>query len=191
MNQILNFIQQGGIIAYILTAMNFVGYVIIIWKVIALVVFNRSIKARLPAKILHRIVSHNTDHHIIVESIRTEIALAFSPLSRGLTTIENIATISPMLGLLGTVTGIFSAFSVIAVSGLDDAGAFASGIQLALITTVIGLVVAIPHFIAYNYINARMEADQDSVENDVLLQLGKILKERDRKYDSCGDEQNG
>ena len=86
-----------------------------------------------------------------------------------------------MLGLLGTVFGIFNAFSVIAVSGLSDAGAFATGIKLALITTVIGLVVAIPHVISFNYLNARMESEQDNVENDVLLQLGRILKEKDHR----------
>ena len=181
MNYILDFIQQGGVIAYVLVTMNFVGFAIIIWKVISLFLFNRSIRKRLPSKILHRVVSHNTDHHIIMESIRTEIALAFSPLQKGMTTIENIASISPLLGLLGTVFGIFNAFSVIAVSGLSDAGAFATGIKLALITTVIGLVVAIPHVIAFNYLNASMESEQDNVENDVLLQLGRILKEHDHR----------
>ena len=82
MNYILDFIQQGGVIAYVLVTMNFVGYAIIIWKIISLILFNRSIRKRLPSKILHRVVTHNTDHHIIMESIRTEIALAFSPLQR-------------------------------------------------------------------------------------------------------------
>lgn len=190
MNYILDFIQQGGVIAYVLVTMNFVGYAIIIWKIISLILFNRSIRKRLPSKILHRVVTHNTDHHIIMESIRTEIALAFSPLQKGMTTIENIASISPLLGLLGTVFGIFNAFSVIAVSGLSDAGAFATGIKLALITTVIGLVVAIPHVIAFNYLNASMESEQDNVENDVFLQLGRILKEKDhrRAADSANED---
>ena len=170
--------------------MNFLGYSIIIWKVISLILFNRSIRKRLPAKILHRVVTHNTDHHIIIESIRTEIALAFSPLQKGMTTIENIASISPLLGLLGTVFGIFNAFSVIAVSGLSDAGAFSTGIKLALITTVIGLVVAIPHVIAFNYLNARMESEQDNVENDVLLQLGRILKEKNHIRSQSADVAN-
>ena len=177
MNYILDFIQQGGVIAYVLVAMNFVGYSIIVWKIISLILFNRSIRKRLPSKILHRVVSHNTDHHIIMESIRTEIALAFSPLQKGMTTIENIASIS-------------NAFSVIAVSGLSDAGAFATGIKLALITTVIGLVVAIPHVIAFNYLNASMESEQDNVENDVLLQLGRILKEKDHIRSQSADSAN-
>jgi len=46
MNYILDFIQQGGVIAYVLVAMNFVGYAIIVWKIIALVLFNRSIRKR-------------------------------------------------------------------------------------------------------------------------------------------------
>ncbi|MBR2059677.1 MAG: MotA/TolQ/ExbB proton channel family protein, partial [Fibrobacter sp.] len=88
------------------------------------------------------------------------------------------------------VFGIFNAFSVIAVSGLSDAGAFATGIKLALITTVIGLVVAIPHVIAFNYLNASMESEQDNVENDVLLQLGRILKEKDHIRSQSADSAN-
>ena len=181
MNFILEFIKQGGYIGYILVAMNFVGYAIIIWKVISLIVFNKTVQPRLIDKVIHRVVTCNTDHHIITESIRTEIGLAFSPLTKGLTTVENIASISPMLGLLGTVVGIFNAFTVIAASGLDDPSAFATGIKFALVTTVLGLVVAIPHVLAFNYLNARMEQEQDEVENQVLLHLGKILQERDAR----------
>ena len=159
MNFILDFVKQGGYIGYILVALNFIGYAIIIWKVISLIVFNKTVQPR----------------------IRTEIGLAFSPLTKGLTTVENIASISPMLGLLGTVVGIFNAFTVIAASGLDDPSAFATGIKFALVTTVLGLVVAIPHVIAFNYLNARMEQEQDEVENQVLLHLGKTLQERDAK----------
>ena len=179
MNYILDFIKQGGVIGYILVAMNFIGYAIVIWKVISIIVFNKTVQPKLTDKVIHRVVTYNTDHHIITESIRTEIELAFSPLTQGLTTVENIASISPMLGLLGTVIGIFNAFTVIAASGLDDASAFATGIKFALVTTVLGLVVAIPHVLAFNYLNARMEQEQDEVENQVLLRLGKILQERD------------
>ncbi len=181
MNFILEFVKQGGYIGYILVAMNFIGYAIIIWKVISLIVFNKTVQPRLTDKVIHRVVTCNTDHHIITESIRTEIGLAFSPLIKGLTTVENIASISPMLGLLGTVVGIFNAFTVIAASGLDDPSAFATGIKFALVTTVLGLVVAIPHVLAFNYLNARMEQEQDEVENQVLLHLGKILQERDAR----------
>jgi len=161
--------------------MNFIGYAIILWKIISLIIFNKNVQPRLTDKVIHRVVTSNTDHHIIIESIRTEIGLAFSPLNKGLTTIENIASISPMLGLLGTVVGIFNAFNVIAASGLDDPAAFATGIKFALVTTVLGLIVAIPHVIAFNYLNARMEQEQDEVENQVLLHLGKTLQERDTK----------
>ncbi len=180
MNDVLDFVRQGGFVAYVLVAMNFAGYAIVVWKIVALVAFDRRVRSRLPAKILRRVVVRDTDHHIVVESVRTEIALAFSPLSKGLTTIENIAGVAPLLGLLGTVSGIFEAFGVIAASGLSDAAAFATGIKLALVTTVIGLVVAIPHVIAFNYLNARLETEQDNVENAVLRRLGIVLKEGGR-----------
>jgi biopolymer transport protein ExbB len=175
MNYFFSFTAQGGIIAYILVFMNIIGYTIMLWKVYSLHIFSRNVKSKLPTSILLRITQTNTDRHILVESIRTEIARAFAPLNQGLTTVENIATVAPLLGLLGTVLGIFDAFGVIAKSGLDDPSAFASGIKLALITTVIGLIVAIPHVIGFNYIHSRMEQEQDFVENEVLFELGKTL----------------
>lgn len=182
MNYILDFVKQGGSIGYILVAMNFIGYAIIVWKIIALIVFNKTVQPRLTDKVVHRVITCDTDHHILTESVRTEIALAFSPLSKGLTTVQNIASISPMLGLLGTVVGIFNAFTVIASTGLDDPSAFATGIKFALVTTVLGLIVAIPHILAYNYLNAQMEQEQDEVENQVLIRLGMVLHERESKH---------
>ena len=52
----------------------------------------------------------------------------------------------------------------------------------------IGLVVAIPHVIAFNYLNARLETEQDNVENDVLLRLGRILKEHDHRHENAATE---
>lgn len=78
-------------------------------------------------------------------------------LSRGLRPLSTIAQISTLLGLLGTVTGIIIAFSVISRGGVGDPSALAGGIGQALITTAAGLIVAIPTIIGQNYLASRVD----------------------------------
>ena len=67
------------------------------------------------------------------------------------------AAISPLMGLLGTVTGMMEVFREVEAAGLGDPSVFASGIWQALITTAIGLTVAIPAFIFYKYLLGRVD----------------------------------
>lgn len=87
-------------------------------------------------------------------------------LEKYLGILATTATISPLLGLLGTVTGLIKAFMVIeAQAGLVNPGDLAGGIWEALITTVAGLIVAIPAYMAYNYFVSRV--------NNIVLQMEK------------------
>jgi len=83
-------------------------------------------------------------------------------LERNLGLLATIAHIAPLLGLLGTVTGMVRAFQVIEVKAKDmipvNPGDLAGGIWEALITTVAGLCVAIPTYVAYNYLVSRVES---------------------------------
>jgi biopolymer transport protein ExbB len=78
-------------------------------------------------------------------------------LERFLNTLGTIAGISPLLGLLGTVTGIIRAFHAIQEGGMGDPRALSGGISEALIATAAGLCVAIPALIAYRYLRGRVE----------------------------------
>jgi biopolymer transport protein ExbB len=78
-------------------------------------------------------------------------------LERFLNTLGTIASISPLLGLLGTVTGIIRAFNAVMMGGMGDPRMLAGGISEALITTASGLAVAIPAFIAYRYLRGKVE----------------------------------
>lgn len=69
-----------------------------------------------------------------------------------------IGNIAPMLGLLGTVTGMITAFSAIALKGANNPTIVAGGISEALLTTAYGLIVAIPMVFAYNYLSSRYES---------------------------------
>jgi len=89
---------------------------------------------------------------MLEESSKTEIPR----LERYLGALGTIATISPMLGLLGTVTGMIKAFNTLAIQGTGNPAALAGGISEALITTATGLIIAIPTVIIYNYFTEKV-----------------------------------
>ena len=95
----------------------------------------------------------------------------FTKLEYGLNTIKIISTISPLLGLLGTVIGVLHSFDSISKLGLGDPSVFSSVISIALITTIAGMIVAIPHYIAYNYFVGALDHIENSVEAEVLKKL--------------------
>ncbi|MGL4867671.1 MAG: MotA/TolQ/ExbB proton channel family protein, partial [Cetobacterium sp.] len=82
---------------------------------------------------------------------------------------------SPMIGLLGTVTGMIEAFGKIAVSGAGDPNAVAGGISQALLTTAAGLIIAIPSIIAYNIFNKKIELISLEVEK-IITSIVNIVK---------------
>jgi len=97
-------------------------------------------------------------------------------LERYLTMLGTIASISPLLGLLGTVVGLLRVFDAISQEGgVTNAAILSAGIQNALITTVAGLCVAIPSLVAYNYFARRAESLVLEMER-ISLRLLNILK---------------
>lgn len=89
-------------------------------------------------------------------------------LERFLTTLGTIAGISPLLGLLGTVTGIIKAFNAIQAGGMGDPRALSGGIAEALITTAAGLVVAIPSLFAYRLLRSKVDGIVIAMEKDAI-----------------------
>ena len=76
-------------------------------------------------------------------------------IHRGLPMIKIISMIAPLMGLLGTVTGMIEVFTDLSITGAGDAKAMAGGISSALVTTVLGLIVAIPMLLAHSMLFAR------------------------------------
>ncbi len=99
-------------------------------------------------------------------------------LQRGLVTLETVAGVAPLMGLLGTILGMIKVFNVIETLGVGQAKALSGGISEALITTATGLIIGIPAFIAYNYFNHRSEAFILDMERHVIGLLNKLVRFR-------------
>lgn len=165
---ILAFIDKGGVIVYILILLNIIGFSIMLLKMINIYIFKKN-KISTIENIIKKIQPSNDN--LTMTHIDSLVSLSIKQLESGLNTIKIIATISPLLGLLGTVIGIFSSFDVISKVGLDDPMLFSSGISVALITTVVGLIVAIPHYIFYNYYIGVLDNNELQLKDDVLGKL--------------------
>jgi biopolymer transport protein ExbB len=166
--ELMTYIDRGGIIVYILIGLNIIGFSIIVWKFVVLLIA-RSKQNDIVENILDFTKENNEEFNI--KSLDNILTKEMTKLELGLNTIQIIATISPLLGLLGTVIGVLHSFDSISKLGLGDPSIFSAGISIALITTVAGMIVAIPHFIAYNYFAGILEKIENNLESQVLKRL--------------------
>lgn len=116
---------------------------------------SRGAFARLVEEILKaRHLPHSQALEIMHASGRTQV----HALERGLTLLEIVAGVSPLLGLLGTVLGMVAVFNAITVAGIGNPQILSEGISQALVTTVAGLCIAIPALAAHSWFTRRVEA---------------------------------
>ncbi len=164
----MQYIDRGGVIVYILIFLNIIGWSIMLFKVYQLS-FIKYKKAYVVQEALKNLkpISPTFQLKILHNTIDSHI----QSLESGLNIVKIIAIISPLLGLLGTVIGVLDAFDSIAAKGLGEASVFASGISVALITTIAGLIVAIPHLIGYNYFIGKLDKIEIEIEQEVLNKL--------------------
>jgi len=166
--RLYEYISQGGPIMYFLVIMNIVGIALIFWKFFEILKIKNE-NDNVISNVLGQLktVSNETSD-VKVTVAKDLISSELSKVEKGLSTIKIIASIAPLIGLLGTVVGILSAFRVIADKGLSDPSLFAGGISVALITTVGGLIVAIPHFVGYNYLSSLLDRIEIDIERKVI-----------------------
>ncbi len=100
---------------------------------------------------------HLNDLDVINKKLDEVIFTDLSDLRKSLPTIKMLAAIAPLMGLLGTVTGMISTFQAITLFGTGDPKLMAGGISQALVTTVQGLMVAMPLLLASNMLSSRAQ----------------------------------
>ena len=97
-------------------------------------------------------------------------------LTRGLRPLATVAQISPLMGLLGTVSGMIIAFAEISQQGTGDPAALADGIGQALVTTAAGLIVAIPALIGQNVLSSRVDGILLDIERRREELMGEVVR---------------
>ncbi|MGH8479804.1 MAG: MotA/TolQ/ExbB proton channel family protein [Gammaproteobacteria bacterium] len=123
------------------------------------------------------IASHNRT--LMKEDIEDVGRHVVHELERYLNTLGTIAAVSPLLGLLGTVTGMIRAFSAMSSQGVSDPAVVSGGIAEALITTAAGLMVAIPALMAHRYLRGRIDSLVIAIEQEAFRLVEVIHGERD------------
>ncbi len=126
------------------------------------------------------LVNRNHSKVVMKEAIEEVGRQVVHELERYLNTLGTIASISPLLGLLGTVIGMIKVFSVIVTAGVGDPGVLAGGISEALITTAAGLSVAIPSLMFHRYFSGLIDQLVIGMEEQALKMVEVIHGERER-----------
>ncbi len=159
-------VEQGGEVGYIILIVGAIGLLLALERLVSLTIINGKVQKQLKRKEiktdnpLGRVLKVREDHpNADVEALElhlTEAILGEVPkLGRNLTIIKIISVVAPLMGLLGTVTGMINTFQAITLFGTGDPKLMAGGISTALVTTVLGLVVAIPMTLLYAMLNTR------------------------------------
>lgn len=159
-------IQQGGIIGYIILSLGVFGFVYAVVRLISLSMTGAKVNRQVTSSTvsddnpLGRIIAsaEQSDAHsaealelVLDEAITREIPA----LEKGLSMIKLLAAVAPLLGLLGTVTGMIATFQSISLFGTGDPKLMASGISQALVTTMLGLCVAVPLLFLHSLLSYR------------------------------------
>ena len=117
------------------------------------------------------LANRNSSREMMKESIEEVGRHVVHDLDRYLNTLGTIASITPLLGLLGTVIGMINVFAVITTQGVGDPGVLAGGISQALITTAAGLTVAIPTLMFHRYFRGHVDELVVAMEQEALKMI--------------------
>lgn len=161
--------HQGGLVGYIITGIGVFAVILAIWRFIVLSGISAKVNAQLknpkvpnennPLGRILKVAQNNPN--MDAESLElklNEAVLKEGPaIESGLNLLKIIAMVGPLLGLLGTVTGMIVTFQQITIFGAGDPKAMAGGISQALVTTVQGLVLAIPVVLMHTLLNGQAQ----------------------------------
>jgi len=186
-------IDQGGPVGYIILAIGAFGLLIALMRLINLVSVGAKVNRQLKSDIassdnpLGRIMqvkddNPNLDTETLELKLSESILRELPKLSSKLTLIKIISVVAPLIGLLGTVTGMINTFQAITLYGTGDPKLMAGGISQALVTTVLGLVVAIPMVFIFAYLNGRSK----NIINILQQESTGIIAERAERAELAG-----
>ncbi len=199
---VLSVINSAGLIGWVIVALGGIGIVFLLLRVVFLQSSTGS--SNLPSETLASLLDKGVtetltflkpkkgsnarvlkatvrnierDREHIEDIIAESIIHESSRLDKLSSAILIIAAVAPLLGLLGTVTGMIATFDIITEFGTGDPKLLSGGISIALVTTELGLIVAIPLLLAGNLLNSWAESIKDSMEHTALHIVNEYNKQ--------------
>ncbi len=159
-------IRQGKLVGYLIIVVGVIGLIIAIERLFHLFYVGRKLRQQLNSENpeqdnpLGRVMAiYQQNRSLSPETLELKMDESIlkdsSRLQRGLSSLKILAAIAPLLGLLGTVTGLIETFQSITLFGAGDPGLMAGGISQALVTTVLGLTTAIPLILLHSLLASR------------------------------------
>lgn len=186
-------VDQGGTVGYVIVALGIVSLLLAMSRLIALSLMSAKVSSQLknpepntnnPLGRVLKVAKDNedTDRETLELKLSEAIFKERPALERGLAFLKIISVVAPLMGLLGTVTGMINTFQAITLFGTGDPKLMAGGISQALVTTVEGLVVAIPTVLLHTIVSGRSR----KVMHILQEQSAGIIAERDESGASHG-----
>jgi biopolymer transport protein ExbB len=181
--------EDGGPVGYVIIGIGVFGLSLCLWKAFTLYQTGARISRQKmtgtadKTNPLGRVLAVYSDNpEVDTETLELKLDEAIlretAPIETGLSFIKVLYVVAPLLGLLGTVVGMIATFQMITLFGTGDPRMMAGGISTALVTTVLGLVVAIPLTLLHSFLQGKARALIQVLEEQAAGMIAKIAEQR-------------
>ena len=181
--------EDGGPVGYVILGVGLFGLLLCLWKAFALYTTGAKISRQMKRETanksnpLGRVLAVYSDNpEIDIETLELKLDEAIlretAPIETGLSFIKVLYVVAPLLGLLGTVVGMIATFQMITLFGTGDPRMMAGGISTALVTTVLGLVVAIPLTLLHSFLQGKAKALVQVLEEQAAGIIARLAEQR-------------
>ncbi|WP_250655955.1 MotA/TolQ/ExbB proton channel family protein [Alkalimarinus coralli] len=187
-------VEQGGVIGYIIIGLGLLGLLITLWRALYLAFIHGAMRRQMAridqpsnknplGRILLSASAFKAGDDKIQYKLDEAVLAEVSRLERSHNLIKLLAAISPLLGLLGTVTGMIVTFQAISLFGSGDPKLMAGGISQALVTTVLGLIVAIPLLFGHNLVSSLAGNMVQRLDEQSAGLMARLMESQSSKVD--------
>jgi biopolymer transport protein ExbB len=181
--------EDGGIVGYVIIGVGMLGLLLCFWKAFVLYTTGGKISKQLKNEAANKgnplgrvmaIYTENPETDIETLELKLDEAILreSAPLETGLSFIKVLYVVAPLLGLLGTVVGMIATFQMITLFGTGDPRMMAGGISTALVTTVLGLVVAIPLTLLHSFLQGKSKSLIQVLEEQAAGIIARLAENR-------------
>jgi biopolymer transport protein ExbB len=181
--------EDGGVVGYVIIGVGIFGLLLCLWKAFSLYTTGGKIRRQMKTEQanksnpLGRVLAVYADNpDVDIETLELKLDEAIlretAPIETGLSFIKVLYVVAPLLGLLGTVVGMIATFQMITLFGTGDPRMMAGGISTALVTTVLGLVVAIPLTLLHSFLQGKAKALIQILEEQAAGIIARLAEQR-------------